>query len=158
MDLYVSGQKLAIPPICACCGVRSETELPAAATRHTGVRVRRVQTRWWNFEYCHRCAAHLMAWPPDFSGSDTILTLITCGLYLIHFFSNSTSAKQRAQSMMYSSCTGPLMPVRFLGWNGSMLHFDFASPYYAGEFMKLNASKLVNLNPAQRDWLRNVLR
>lgn len=156
MLVQVSGQRLAIPPVCACCGARSEAVIKAAHSRVHGKKVIHTNTHSWNFEYCNACVAHIHAWPaPTSTGMGCLLALATCGISIPVLAVSSATKKARTRSLMTPSCFAPGPCVSFVNWHGTTQTFDLANPAYAAEFMIANRGHLINLDPATRNWLQD---
>src|SRR5579862_5573633 len=59
MKVDVSGQKFVFPQTCACCGSWPHTTFAAVASKTTGSRVVRTQSKSWDFPYCGSCICHV---------------------------------------------------------------------------------------------------
>jgi hypothetical protein len=59
MKLGISAKTIYFPPQCACCGSTPNTSLEASATKTTGKRTVRTQTKTSSFPYCSTCAEHV---------------------------------------------------------------------------------------------------
>lgn len=139
MRISVSARVLTMPTVCVCCGNPANQSVRATATRIEGKRVVRTKTSEWDFPHCAACAAHDDEWP-GMSGAGVVwLTLLTFGIYLYFYLKR----RQRALSMCTVACARPRAAVRYIGWSGTVHHFDFHAPRFVREFLIANKSKVV---------------
>jgi hypothetical protein len=145
MHVHVSARRVAFPHHCACCGAPPNTQYIASHTRVTGTRVVRTHSASWQVPYCAGCIAHVQAWPGSWGCGTWCIILMTCFLWLPVQLFLDASSKKRAYSLCGSSCAVPWAAATYLGWNGSVESFDFASTQFAFEFMLSNRRNLINL-------------
>src|SRR5262249_36844694 len=152
MRVYISARKLAFPTLCACCLQAADSQWIATATRTSGKRVVRTQSRRYAFPYCTRCVSHLQLWESADSGLVLIATLSLFGALFVWFALNFAAAvglfvvgsligaifrqsrRGKADSMTSTGCVASKNAVSYLGWDGSIQMFDFASEDFAAEF------------------------
>lgn len=146
MRISVSAKQLVMPSVCACCGGASETTIAVTSTRISGKRVIRTKTSEWNFPVCARCGAHDREWPTASAVEVLLLTILTCGIYLYFY----VKRRQRAFAMCTSACSPPRRAIAYLGWFGTVHHFDVVSEVFAGAFLASSAKKLVELDATAR--------
>lgn len=147
MRIALSAKQLGMPPLCACCGSPSITAVPISSTRVEGKRVIRTKTSTWNFPFCGRCCEHDRAWPTTSALEVLVLTVLTCGLYLYYY----VKQRQRALSLCAPACAPPRRAVSYLGWHGTVHHFEVASDAFAQAFLATNAKKVVGADATARD-------
>lgn len=173
MKVSVSAQKISIPRQCACCGKEPDTELTVSASKATGKRVVKTRTNSWDFPYCSRCLQHarvvesqnyfvllgiaagivllLALYQTPALG---FLALLVCFVAAILIQQKRNRKRQeKLKELVSASCATSTYAVKYLGWQGSIQHFDFASKDFAAQFMRSNLAKLINLSPEARNLL-----
>lgn len=173
MQVSVSAQRVSIPHQCACCGDNPDTEITVSASRTTGKRVVHTRTNSWAFPYCSRCLQHVAVYNSrnliGFLGVILglilllvlrqnlflgILALLVCTIPAILVQRTKNRERQeKLKELVSANCTTPARAVTYIGWQGSVQHFDFASQEYATKFMRANQSKLINISPEARQLL-----
>jgi hypothetical protein len=161
MEVEVSGHKLTFPMQCLCCSRSPDTQLEFSASRTTGKRVVRTQTRGWDVPVCNSCLTHHRARVGSvraavfmtvvgagvlvFSSGDPIALVVGCALIAGQFWARWRGMKT-VRGLQSASCTcDSFRSTRYLGWSGSVHGFEFGSQGYALAFMRANRSKLVNV-------------
>lgn len=163
MRVDLSGQRLTMPPQCACCGGLADGIYVAVASKSRGRRKVTTTTKEWHFPSCRTCLHHTevhgragvaavgLAIAALLLGSLVGRWGVAIGLAaaVAAFLSIRRSAARACRP----SCAVAGSPVVFLGWVGSVQQFEVASPAYAAAFLAANERKAVNLGPEARQAL-----
>jgi hypothetical protein len=162
----LSAKILTFPGKCCCCAQFGATEKYAAvATRTTGKRVVRTDSRSWSFPVCVRClrwiAADRLATgfgtifflftigfisvaygyrdkPKELIPNCGIGALIFVGLAVLWRWSRTRSIKMKPDP----SCGNP--PVKYLGWQGTVHTFILSNQTFSAEFEQANVSSALH--------------
>src|SRR5262245_48129602 len=134
MRVDVSAKQLKMPSQCACCGGTADTAVSSSFTRVHGTRVVRTKTSSWGFPFCPVCVRSDDEWPNASPLGALLLILLTCGLYLIYY----VRQRRKALALCTSTCAPPRRAVQYLGWHGTVHHFNLASPVFTKEFLTAN--------------------
>lgn len=169
-SITVSAQLHNVPFMCACCGGPPDMHEASVATRTTGKRVVRTDTRSLNFPYCARCVGHNRLYrtaPVAFIGVWVLVTALLAGLTVPFFialllglgsgFGALAYVHHRAGGQCSPSCVNADSLIRFIGWYGSAISIYIPSQRYALAFMLANQDKLVNLSVSQQRFLMEYL-
>jgi hypothetical protein len=161
MEVQVSGHKLTFPMQCLCCSRSPDTQFAFTASRTSGKRVVRTQTRSWDVPVCNQCLTHHRArigsvrvarWMTVlgigaviFSSGQAVWLVIGFALVAGQFWARWRGMKT-VRGFQSGACTcDSFQSTSYLGWSGSVHDFEFGSLPYAVAFMKANRSKLVNV-------------
>ena len=165
--VQVSARLLNFPAVCCCCGISEpSTHYCATATRTTGKRVVRTDSRSWNFPLCSHCSEWMrrqhvananrslfvalivlaflglvfgIALPP------VVLLGIVCGAISPFIFKRWRRNQAAADKIkLQPHCVTE--PVVYSGWNGATHTFYFSCSAFTQQFCIANAQKLVGLS------------
>jgi hypothetical protein len=168
MHVDVSGKVFSIPRHCACCGGAPDAELDASATRTTGVKVVRSQTHTWTFPFCSACVHHVRTWNNASATFQRVAiggaalgvvalfvvniraAVVVAAIGLILGLVLAARIRKQAVAQCSADCACAAQAVQFLGWDGTLNSFEFASRTYGAVFLIANRAKLVNLTPEGR--------
>ena len=158
--VQISANMLSWPRLCACCGENPDTELRAAASRTTGVRVKHTTTSGWDVPYCSHCIKHTAAhagasawlylgpivalglwWFLGQSNDDPRIGVIAAGGSMLLSICLFCVARVRATGLMFESCGSVTPAVRYLAWHGTFQTFVFSSKSYLDRFLATNSRK-----------------
>lgn len=167
MYVEVSASKLTIPRFCICCDSEPDTQRAFVATRTTGKRVIKTQSKHWDFPICRTCSAHDLAWVSaangawvfgastlalscyglnnvsDGPGVTAVIAAVALVVFALWRFSKR---RKEAKALQGPNCSQNCFDdFKYLGWSGTVQSFDIPSTSYALSFMRANRSKLVNL-------------
>jgi hypothetical protein len=162
--VQLSGQKFTVSLTCACCHGDSNTEVYFSHTRTSGKRVVRETTKGFSFPYCTGCDAHSKMW--EGAGALAVVSTLIGALLgvIVGIASNAPAGfavfaltlpiaiiikgnrEKHAQGLCKPSCVVPGYAVKFLGWEGTAMTFNFSSIQFATEFAAANQRKLINTN------------
>lgn len=167
MIVEVSARKVTVPATCVCCHGHAEGDFSASYTRTSGKRVIRQQTRSWAFPCCHRCLAHVRMW--NSAGTIALIVVVVAAIIGVIVGTSSAGAgaglfalslplalvlasrrRRDARAACGQECAAVGPPVSYLGWDGSLQRFDFASHAYAADFAERNGRALVNVHSELR--------
>lgn len=167
MRVDLSGQVLTIPRQCSCCGGTATEVFIASATKTKGKRVVTSTTREWRFPHCQACQSHLTAYR---SGTaPAILLLIVGGVlaFLVYWVFLIVAVigaivfivlgHARGEAARTQECTTAGVPVRFIGWHGTVQSFEVTSRDYAAALLAANARKAINLTEESREALSGAI-
>ena len=158
-EVKVSARILSFPSICCCCGAYNpQGEFLATATRVTGKRVIRTQSRSWGFPLCTKCEKwmhHNSSLKKSSKWFWKLLAITCISGFLSWIFIASIGvimatltliswiiAAKKANSIKPNAiCTDP--PVIYESWNGSVHTFILSNSNFADCFSKSNEKKLV---------------
>jgi hypothetical protein len=161
MEVQVSARKVTFPMQCLCCSRSPDTQVAFVASRTTGKRVVRTETRSCEIPVCKRCLTHNSArvgsvraaramtvvgiGAMPFGYGQIVWLVVGVALVAGQFWARWRGMKT-VRSFQSDSCTcDSFESTRYLGWRGSVHYFEFGSQRYALAFMRANRSKLVNL-------------
>lgn len=174
MQIHVSARTIKFSDRCACCLEQADTELNATFTRQ--VSKNKTQSKGWGIPYCSKCVEHINAAQAQYTyaGLGGFLafgvTLYFCGLGAIAaglilgailgfgagvcvYFALEGWVSKKVSSRC--ACRGAC--VSYLGWDGSLHGFGFASKNYAKLFYALNHQKIKVMDNAARDFIKSEL-
>jgi hypothetical protein len=158
--VQISANILSWPRSCACCGANPDTELRAAASRTTGVRVKRTTTSGWDVPYCSHCIKHTemyaaasawlylgpivglgLWWLLGQRYGDPRTGVIAAGGSMLLSICLFFVVRVRATALLFESCGSVTPSVRYLAWHGSFQTFVFSSQSYLDLFLAANSRK-----------------
>lgn len=170
----VSARILRFPSVCCCCGSGCpQTWFRATATRTTGKKVIRTDSRSWDFPLCHKCESWMdlqhaanaaYRWFVAFIvfavlgflsgvlslfGSLPILAgvvgMVTTMVsgLVSPFVYESWQRRQSEANRQKPADHCRLHPVVYDGWYGSVHTFYFSCPRFTSHFQAANAKKLL---------------
>lgn len=163
MNVSVSGYQFTFPGKCAGCSAHADGQLSIAASKSSGKRVVHTKTQVWDVPYCSRCLNHLKAVNQAAQVAKTLGFLSVVIGCIICFFVAAyigipigilgiiativirNQKMTQARSMCSASCASVGSAISYLGWYGTLHHFEISSLDFAREFMLANQRKLVNL-------------
>ena len=171
IEVRVSARILKFPQACCCCGRAPDTYIEATATRVTGKRVVRTQTKSWHFPACRNCQSHIRLYAEATEASASVrrvtaegvqlkavglvLALCLIGLPIIAFgvikltvqvpaaTAKASGIRHQAKSYQSRQCVCEGEAVRYREWDGSIHRIEFESDNYARDFKDINRSKLL---------------
>jgi hypothetical protein len=162
MKVQVSGKLFVFPPACACCNGKPDTENTVSCNKDDAKNT-------WTIPYCQVCLTHIKEGEKAkaFAGGIGLLGLFIGGYlwYAVHailgipvalagLITATVIYHKRTAKAKRSGCACLGQAVAYLGWEGFIHAFDFASLKYALAFMVANERKLVNLSGEALDLLR----
>jgi hypothetical protein len=164
MRVEVSAKLLKFPQQCVCCGGVPDTVYQAVATRTTGKRVVRTDSRSWDFPYCVGCAGHLAHYRAAGTARTAFVLLgLLAGAavaYGVNWWAGAAALgvglllgqllhgqyMGAARSACLEGCITAGTPVVYQGWYGTVHTFDLACPQYVEAFERWNSAKLLSGN------------
>jgi hypothetical protein len=157
--IKISAKLIKFPNLCCCCGtVQADREFNAVATRVTGKKVIRSQSKGWAFPICKRC----LTWTEMQTTADALkncfagvlVATIIAGFIAPHFavlggilgfvLLFCWQGSQRASSVAKPAPACATPPVAYDGWEGTVHSFRIANAEFATRFEGANAQKLVS--------------
>ena len=170
-SVKVSARLLHYPQICCCCGGTPQAVIVSTATRTTGVRVVRAESKSWSFPVCNNCLSHDALYTQaerDHAAAThfrleaivwivmgVLLAGCLVGLPILAFgvfnlvsryplkVLNASAVERQARSRTSRSCSCRTEFVVYRSWSGSVHSFEFESDGYGAAFVAMNRSKIV---------------
>lgn len=134
-----------MPFECACCGATPDATLGVTATRTTGKRIVRTQSKSQQVPYCQQCLAHAAAMPTPWGVGAVFMCIVTCLLWIPVQLWIDSMQRRRAQELSKPECSVLNLAAAYLGWSGSVHEFVFARREFALTFILQNRKNVVNL-------------
>jgi hypothetical protein len=171
MLIEVSANTLSLPRLCACCANDPDTEIPLVATRTSGKRVIKTQSRTWRFPFCRDCLHHVERWQAASTHAIVLAVLaLVCALagfstpaFWVGTVLNFCAAvgvllwgRSKARALCSPACSSAELSIAYLGWRGTVQVFDIRSPQFAAAFASNNRRKLINVDAEVRATLEAV--
>jgi hypothetical protein len=168
--VQVSARLLQFPRLCCCCGRPGPSEnYRASATRTTGKKVLKTDTRSWTFPICRDCLAWIAVQRAANGLWGLFIALLVCaagggvfGLVSIRepagvlfllcglalggispFAYKGWKSKQSQADAIKPNPDCSTVPVVYVAWRGSVHTFQFASVVFCEEFRRANAKKVL---------------
>ncbi len=169
--VQVSARLLQFPRLCCCCGHPGPSEAyQASATRTTGKKVVKTDTRTWTFPICRDCLAWIAVQRAAHTLCGLFIVLLVCAaggavfglasirepagvLFLLCglvlggvsplAYKGWKSKQSRADAIKRDPACR-IAPVVYVQWSGSVHTFRFASAVFCEQFRRANARKLLS--------------
>lgn len=161
MRHQVSGtsDSFSLPDCCVCCGGAVETEL----------KIEVIASGTWRFPHCQACQRHVQAWKASNigclavgmfvvwptvglifgAGLDPTLGVILVGIVIIILGIRVNLKRKRAHDLRTPACASDdgSAAVILVRGGGTAAIFDIKSEAFALDFMRDNASNLIDVPP-----------
>jgi hypothetical protein len=164
-EISLSAKLIRFPRRCCCCGAAdAANKYEAIATRTSGKRVVRTDSRSWSFPICSQCLEWVRA-KNVAKALSRFLLLVVLGMSIalyVHYSNGADSIfpeiigvasvaalffiwrrfRAKANHLKRNSgCRFP--PVQYLGWQGTVHTFILTNSDFTTEFQHSNEKKLV---------------